>query len=72
MLPGSSFLLEFSTVTGRVYYVQYRSNLVQWKTALPAIEGTGTRVQWIDNGLPKTESAPASTSRRFYRLIMLP
>jgi hypothetical protein len=65
-------LLEFSTATNRVYYVQYSSDLSQWKTAVPAIAGTGTRVQWIDNGLPQTESSPATTDKRFYRLIMLP
>jgi hypothetical protein len=72
VLPDKTFLVEFSTISNRVYYIQYTSNLTDWKTAQPAIVGNGTRIQWIDNGQPKTESSPASVDRRFYRLIVLP
>jgi hypothetical protein len=72
MLSNRTFLLEFSSEAGRTYYVQYSGNLIVWKTAQPAITGTGTRVQWIDNGQPKTESAPSTEGKRFYRVIMLP
>ena len=47
-------------------------NLVDWKTVVPAINGTGTRLQWVDNGPPKTELLPSLDSHRFYRLILLP
>ena len=72
LLPDRSFMIEFSSVSNRIYYIQYSSNLIQWKTAQPSIVGNGTRIQWIDNGQPKTESSPASTDKRFYRLIVLP
>jgi Bacterial Ig domain/Immunoglobulin domain/PKD-like domain len=72
MLPNKTFLIEFSTLTNRLYYLQYTLNLQLWKTASPAIRGNGTKIQWIDNGQPKTESPPATTPRRFYRLILLP
>ena len=72
MLPNKDFLIEFSTLSNRVYYVQYCSELGVWKKAQPAITGNGTRIQWIDNGEPKTESAPAATPMRFYRVILLP
>jgi hypothetical protein len=71
-LANGLFLVEFSTTVGRRYYVQYSSDMTNWKTALPAIMGTGSRVQWIDNGPPKTESLPSSESSRFYRVILLP
>ena len=72
MLPNNSFLLEFSTVAGRTYYIQYSSNLETWLTAQQPITGNGSRVQWIDNGQPKTVSAPSAEQYRFYRLLVLP
>jgi len=71
-LADGLFLVEFSTTAGWRYYVQYSSDMTNWKTALPAVMGTGSRVQWIDNGPPKTESLPSSESSRFYRVILLP
>jgi WD40 repeat protein len=71
-LPDKTFLLEFASVSNRVYYVQYSSDLKAWKSAQTEITGNGTWIQWIDNGQPKTESAPATTPIRFYRVIMLP
>src|ERR1051325_8260447 len=72
MLPNKSFLVEFATVANRVYYVQYSSDLKTWLTAQPSINGSGTYIQWIDNGQPKTQSAPATTPQRFYRVISVP
>ena len=67
-LPDKTFLLEFASTSNRVYYVQYSSDLKTWKTAQSEITGNGTWIQWIDNGQPKTESAPATTTMRFYRV----
>ena len=69
VLPDKTFLLEFASITNQVYYVQYSSDLKTWNTAQPEITGNGTWIQWIDDGQPKTESAPATTSMRFYRVI---
>jgi hypothetical protein len=71
-LANKTFLVEFATMSNRVYAIQYSSDLVHWKSAQPAIAGTGNWVQWIDNGEPKTESAPATQPARFYRLVLLP
>jgi hypothetical protein len=71
-LDNGNFLIEFSSVSNRLYYIQYSRNLVDWKTAFPAVTGNGTHIQWIDNGLPKTDSSPATEDMRFYRLIVLP
>jgi hypothetical protein len=68
----NTFLLEFSTLLNRSYAVQYSSDLVQWKTVVPTVTGNGSRVQWIDNGAPKTESAPSAAEKRFYRVVLLP
>ena len=69
---NKTFLLEFSSLLNRSYAIQYTSDLITWKTVVPTIIGTGSNVQWIDNGAPKTESAPATTDKRFYRVILLP
>jgi hypothetical protein len=69
MLPNKTAMIEFASVLGRVYYVQYSSDTKVWQTAEPSITGTGTWIQWIDNGPPKTSSPPASTPVRFYRVI---
>jgi hypothetical protein len=71
-LADGTFLLEFNSLLNRVYYVQYSSDLREWKTVIPAINGTGTRTQWLDNGAPKTLSLPSTDSHRFYRMIVLP
>lgn len=71
-LPDGAVMVEFATQTNRVYFVQYSSDMVNWKTALPAVSGTGSRVQWFDNGPPITESLPSAAPGRFYRVLLLP
>ena len=71
-LADGTFWVEFSTLSNRVYYLQYSGDVSTWKTALPAVLGTGHRVSWLDAGPPKTESAPQSATNRFYRIIRLP
>ena len=68
----TTFMVEFASVSNRLYYVQYSSDLKTWKTSEPALTGSGTWIQWLDNGEPKTESAPATQSRRFYKVLLLP
>jgi hypothetical protein len=69
---GGTFLLEFKTLANRFYSIQYSSDLVTWKTSVPSVTGNGSKVQWIDNGAPKTDSLPANSQKRFYRVIQLP
>ena len=69
-------LLEFPTLTNFSYYIRYSDSLNDFsaqdntnsviRTARPAILGNGRKVQWLDNGLPRTESAPTN---RFYRVL---
>ena len=58
-LSDNSFMVEFLTVSNRVYVVEYSADMITWKNAQPAVIGNGTRIQWIDAGEPKTESAPS-------------
>lgn len=69
----SRFLIEFAATPGRVYQVQYRDSITEsWKAAWPTITATGTRVQWLDDGPPKTDSNPEDIDTRFYRIVELP
>ncbi len=72
LLANRTFFIEFATRPNRVYSIQYSDDLQNWKNAQPEIRGNGNWVQWIDNGLPKTEGPPADARARFYRLIQLP
>jgi hypothetical protein len=71
-MANGDFLLEFASLSGRTYFVQYSGDMKNWKTALPSVTGTGSRVQWLDNGPPRTESLPTSMACRFYRVLMAP
>ena len=67
----NSTIVEFSTQLGRQYFIQYANTtegLVTGKVVFPAVIGTGSRVQWIDNGPPKTDSPPTNQTR-FYRIL---
>lgn len=68
------FILDFQTLEGREYFIQYVDDLNSqaWQTAVPGILGTGSRVQWVDRGPPKTQSPPTSQTSRFYRGMLMP
>jgi hypothetical protein len=68
---SNSFLVEFSTKPGHSYWIQYADSptgLPAGPVVFPFITGTGSRVQWIDNGPPKTASPPTN-GFRFYRVL---
>jgi hypothetical protein len=69
-LRDGTFLVEFTSVPGVTYYVQYSSDLVHWKTVFPPFAGTGQHLQWIDSGAPETDSLPTTQSKRFYRVLL--
>lgn len=68
-LADGSFQIEIQSDLNRTYQIQYSSDAANWKTAFPSIIGTGDVIQWIDNGLPKTDSPPAEHPTRFYRVV---
>jgi hypothetical protein len=68
-LDDGSIRVQFKSDLNRSYLVQYSEDLLQWKTASPALFGTGGTLEWIDDGPPKTDTHPSTESRRLYRLI---
>jgi hypothetical protein len=71
---GDAALLEFKTVSGAAYYVQYSPDLTTWFTAQPAVAGNDNWIEWLDIGPPKSRSLPTEdlTGRRFYRVLRVP
>jgi uncharacterized repeat protein (TIGR03803 family) len=61
--------IEFATIPGRTYLVEYSSDMKTWLAAVPPITAKNTKTQWIDAGPPKTESPPGSLGQRFYRVV---
>jgi hypothetical protein len=71
MLEGGAVLIEFPTTPGRQYQVQYSNNGTNWQASLPNIRAAANRTQWIDRGLPRTDSHPSTHASRFYRVAEL-
>ena len=67
--PNGRTYVEFTTAADKAYWVQYRDSATAvWQTSPVAVTGTGTTISWLDDGLPKTISAP--TASRQYQLIV--
>lgn len=62
-------LVEFTSVPGKTYAIQYSTNLESWSTARPYVTAVVNRTQWLDDGAPKTTSKPGSPTTRFYRVV---
>jgi hypothetical protein len=71
-LADGRFLIEFTATAGRQYLVQYSPDMASWTNANPAVTAPADRVQWLDDGPPKTVSRPSSLGSRFYRVFELP
>jgi hypothetical protein len=71
-LVGGTYLIDFRTLANHTYYVQYSADLQTWRTAFPPVTGSGSTMQWVDNGPPKTDSHPRTQTNRFYRVLLVP
>ena len=71
-LFNGALVIEFASVPGKTYVVEYSADMQTWNVAVPPIIAAGTRVQWTDTGPPKTGSAPGGPGQRFYRVLQLP
>ena len=71
LLPSGDVLIEFPATPGRTYTVLYSDGVsfTNERAAQPSLVAPADRVQWIDDGPPKTVSRPATVSSRFYRVI---
>jgi hypothetical protein len=71
-LPNNEYLLTLPTTqAGLFYFIQYSDDGgTTWLTAIPPLNGTGSKLVWIDNGPPKTGSDSASVAARAYRVVV--
>src|SRR5581483_3063161 len=60
-----SLIIEFASVPGKTYVVEYSPDMQVWRISVPPVTAAGTRVQWADAGPPETDSAPGTASQRF-------
>lgn len=70
-MDDGAILLEFHAEAGATYQVYYRSKGPWWLNCRGTIRAAGPRVQWIDNGPPKTGSHPRDSPSRLYRIRKL-
>lgn len=68
-VTSNGALLEFASRTGTSYSVEYTDDFTAWKGSQPLIQGTGAKIQFLDNGFPKTAAFPGR--KRFYRITTL-
>ncbi|HEY6170224.1 MAG TPA: tandem-95 repeat protein, partial [Verrucomicrobiae bacterium] len=67
------FVIEWTSVPGKTYTIIYRDSLDSpWLVATPTVTASANRVQWYDDGPPKTVSPPFQGVNRFYRVIANP
>jgi hypothetical protein len=73
-LGAGGILVEFEAVLHRSYSIIYSGDgtFTNALLAQPPIVAPGDRVQWIDNGPPKTISHPTTSGARFYRVQLNP
>ncbi len=70
-LWDGSLMVEFSSESGATYRVEHSPDLLEWRSAAGEITASANRLQWIDNGPPKTEPHPSKVSSRYYRLVKI-
>jgi uncharacterized repeat protein (TIGR01451 family) len=70
-LVPQGLLIEFQSVPGRAYLILYSDNasFTNALMAQPTIVAPADRVQWIDDGPPKTISRLADCTNRFYKVV---
>ena len=71
VLGSGEVMVEFDSVPGGVYAIEYSRNLTLWHRVQPTVTASANRTQWIDAGPPKTASHPSTEPIRYYRIVTL-
>jgi hypothetical protein len=67
-LKEGGILLEFDSISGHWYQVEYSNDFTTWKNSPTYIQTGANRTQWIDRGPPGTDSPPSAAPTRMYRI----
>ena len=68
VFQGDTLVLQWQSVSGRIYQVRYCPSLANWLNAgspITAISGVST---WTDDGAQTGGTPPGQTGQRFYRI----
>ncbi len=61
------------SLLGRTYLLQFTDDGgLTWTTVLSPITGTGTNLNWLDFGSPKTTADPNTLGTRTFRVFLMP
>jgi uncharacterized repeat protein (TIGR01451 family) len=71
MLSNGDYLIEIASIPGAVYAVEYSHDMTAWTRVVPSVTAPANRLQWIDNGPPKTASHPSTAPARYYRFVLI-
>ncbi|HEY1120341.1 MAG TPA: hypothetical protein VGE67_02020, partial [Haloferula sp.] len=69
VLSSGDILVEIDSIPGTTYVVDYSNDAQTWIRSSGSVTAVSNRLQWIDNGPPKTQSHPSTVSSRFYRFV---
>ncbi|MDB6134023.1 MAG: repeat containing protein [Verrucomicrobiales bacterium] len=67
-LKDGGILLEFDSIPGHWYQVEYSTDFTTWKVSPVSIRTSANRTQWIDRGPPWTDAPPSGSPARIYRI----
>lgn len=70
-LSNGDHLIEIASIPGAVYAVEYSHDMTAWTRVMPSVTAPANRLQWIDNGPPKTANHPATVPSRYYRFVLI-
>ena len=70
-LSNGDYLIEIASIPGAVYAVEYSHDMTAWTRVVPSVTAPANRLQWIDNGPPKTASHPSTAPARYYRFVLI-
>jgi uncharacterized repeat protein (TIGR01451 family) len=68
--PNQRLLIQFKSILGRTYTIEYSDDLITWHIAVPSIVASATSTLWYDDGPPETLSKPGPS--RYYIVILQP
>lgn len=70
-LSNGDHLIEIASAPGALYAVEYSGDMALWTRVTPSVTAAANRLQWIDNGPPKTANHPSSVPSRYYRFVLI-
>jgi len=70
LVSGAQFL-EFLTLKGATYAIEYSEDLLRWNRVEEEVMAGSSRLFWIDEGAPATLSHPTDAQKRYYRCVLV-